>query len=99
MSRIYKNKVDENHAQVRDELREVLHDGTIHDMSGAGNGFPDLCVGWRGLNFLIEVKRKQGGSRLTSRQATFHQNWQGQVAVCRTASEALAIMLREVYKK
>ncbi len=92
-------KVDENHAEVRDELRAVLHDGVVHDMSKAGNGFPDLCIGWRGLNFLIEIKRKEGGSRLTNRQVAFHQNWQGQVAVCRSAAEALAIMLREVYKR
>ena len=98
MSRIYANKTDANHAAIRDELRVVLHDGVIHDCRSGHNGFPDLCIGWKGFNFLYEIKKK-GGSRLTNSQVSFHQNWQGQAAVCRSATEVLADMLREVHSR
>ena len=90
------NKVDANHAQVRDELREILYDATVHDMSAAKNGFPDLCVGWRRMNWLFEVKPKARRTRLTNAQVKFHKNWQGQVHTVSSAAEAIAIMLREV---
>jgi len=98
VSRIYANKTDENHAEIRDAVRAAMPDASVQDMSGSGGGFPDLCIGWRGFNFLVEIKRKKGG-RLTNAQVGFHQNWQGQVAVCSTPAEVVASMLRAVHPR
>jgi len=88
----YARKVDANHAEVRDGIRDALPGCTIFDAAGAGDGFPDLVVGWRGMNFLLEVKPK--GKKLRGvKQCEFHKNWQGQTAVVHSAAEGLAAML------
>jgi len=56
----------------------------------------DLIVGYRGRNYLIEIKAplgpKGGASRasLTPKQRVFFRDWQGQAEIARTATEALA---------
>ena len=90
-------RTDENHAEVVEELRSVLHDGTVFDASGAGRGFPDLVVGWRGKNYLFELKdpaKPPSGRKLTAAQVGMHENWQGQVAVAHSAAEIIAGILR-----
>lgn len=55
----------------------------------------DLLVGFRGKNYLIEVKLPLGvnggenGSTLTEDQKRFTKVWQGQYCVVRTTDEAL----------
>lgn len=64
------------------------------------DGAPDLVVGYRKSTFLIEVKRPAGtrggtsahGQHLNTRQATWHRDWRGQLAVVRTAAEALVFI-------
>ena len=82
-------RVDANHAEVRDGIRESLVGCTVFDAKGAGDGFPDLVVGWRGRNFLFEVKPK-GGKLRGEKQCDFHKNWQGQKAVVYSTADALA---------
>lgn len=50
----------------------------------------DLLVGFRGANYLIEVKMPKG--KLTPDQIKFQQTWTGQYAVVRTADEALRVI-------
>ena len=47
----------------------------------------DLCVGFMGKNYLLEVKGQHG--RLTKLQEEFIATWPGQVAVVRSPIEAL----------
>lgn len=94
----YAKRTDENHKAVVDELRAALPEATVFDASGAGRGFPDLVVGWRGRNYLFEIKN--GGQvpsrrRLTAAQVGMHGNWQGQVAIVHSAAEILAAMARD----
>ncbi len=55
----------------------------------------DLLVGFRGVNYLLEVKLPLGprggksGSSLTSDQVTFFRTWRGQRCVVRSWNEAL----------
>lgn len=95
----YAKKVDENHSDVVAELRKYLKEATVFDASGAGKGFPDLVVGWRGRNYLIEVKDPEkvpSRRKLTPAQEEFHLAWQGQVSVCHSAAEICATILRDV---
>jgi hypothetical protein len=49
---------------------------------------PDLLVGYKGLNWLLEVKTARG--RLTkAQQAWWAKPWAGQRAIVRTPDEAL----------
>ena len=79
----YAAKRDKNEQQIVDALRQV--GATVTTISGMGIG--DLLVGFRGNNFLLEVKAKRGS--LTTAQREFRERWQGQYAVCRTDIQAL----------
>jgi len=59
------------------------------------SGVPDLLVGARGRNFLLEVKRARtgprggGGGRLSDDQRAWIAGWRGSVAVVTSVAEAL----------
>jgi hypothetical protein len=74
-----KGKVDRNQKEIVDLLR--LIGASVAITSGVGSGFPDLVVGWRSRNILIEVKMKKG--TFTPDQEAFSQRWRGQYCVVR----------------
>ena len=47
----------------------------------------DLIVGWRGVNYLAEVKT--GKAKLRDGQAKFVETWRGQVVVLRNPTDAM----------
>ena len=53
----------------------------------------DLLVGYRGKNWLIEVKTKKG--RLTKDQKDFLPKWRGQLAVVSTPEQAISVVSGE----
>jgi hypothetical protein len=52
----------------------------------------DLLIGYRGCNFLADVKNPDGADRVTGKQTEFIATWVGQVAIVRTEAEALAVI-------
>ena len=48
---------------------------------------PDLLVGFRGRNYLLEVKMPKG--KLSEGQQIFIDDWQGYVAIVRSIDDAL----------
>lgn len=67
---------------------------TVQDLCRYGK-VPDLLVGYRKANYLIECKPEEGDSRqlnLNANQVEWHAVWQGQVAIAHTPAEALAII-------
>lgn len=79
-------RVDDNQGAIVAALRRCGAD--VRDLSRVGDGLPDLLVGWRGQNFLLEIKTPRG--ELNTRQRNFQAGWRGQTATVRTISEALA---------
>ncbi|MCL1888902.1 MAG: hypothetical protein FWF99_00155 [Desulfovibrionaceae bacterium] len=83
-------KTDANQAEIIQALRRV--GAEVLDLSRVGQGCPDLLVGFRGRNYLLEVKRpKAKGQRagtLTPDQERFFSEWRGQVAIVRTVDDA-----------
>ena len=62
-------------------------------LAGVGFGVPDLLVGWRGVNILMEIKNLEGrGDRLTQDEANFMGAWQGQAAIVHCLCEAMQIL-------
>jgi hypothetical protein len=47
----------------------------------------DLVIGWRGVNYLAEVKT--GKAKLRDGQAKFVDEWRGQVVVLRNPADAV----------
>lgn len=86
-------RVDDNHAEIVAAYRRV--GASVLDMSGLGDGAPDLAVGWRKLNYFVEIKnRHQPASkrRLSDDQVLFHAGWRGQLVVVETVEQALAVI-------
>lgn len=83
-------RVDANQGEIVDALRAV--GASVQDLHELGRGVPDLLVGWRGVNVLMEVKA-QGGA-LNDRETRWHSEWRGQVAVVRSVEEALVELER-----
>lgn len=81
-------KVDSNQAEIVDALREC--GACVQHLHIVGAGCPDLLVGYRGVNYLLEIK--SGDGRLTPREAGWHLTWRGQVAVVRNPIEALRVI-------
>lgn len=78
---------DSNHAEIRDRLREAYI--SVFDAGDIGQGYPDLVCGFRGQNYLLEVKTIDG--KLTPAQVDFINSWRGTVYVVRTVEEALRV--------
>ena len=75
---------DANQSVIVDALRDHFYSVTI--LARVGSGVPDLLVGARGKNILLEVKN---GSKLTPEQIEWHATWRGQVAVVDSVEMAL----------
>lgn len=82
--RQYAAKRDLNEQDIIKTLRGV--GATVQPLSD--KGVPDLLVGFRGVNYLLEVKMPTGG-KLTSHQVDWHANWNGAAVVVTCPEEAL----------
>lgn len=79
MSRHYRPvQIDLNQSEIVGALKDV--GASIIDTSGVGNGFPDLIVGFRGANYLLEVKNRKtnyGRKGLNKNQIAWAESWHG----------------------
>lgn len=80
MARYSYHQLDANHRDIRAGLEAV---GATVDAKGP----LDLLVGFRGANYLLEVKTAKG--KLRASQERFLDRWKGQAVVVRTMDEAL----------
>lgn len=87
-------KLDANHSKIVAALRQV--GATVLDLSAVGGGCPDLLVGYRGHDLLMEVKdgeKKPSQRRLRPNQVEFCERWRGKEPVkVETVDEALRII-------
>jgi hypothetical protein len=90
-------RTDKNQANIVATLREI--GCSVQSLHKAGEGVPDLLVGFQGQNWLMEVKREivrgkvmPSASKLNDKQVEWHDTWRGQVDVVRTADEALRLI-------
>ena len=68
---------------------------TVQPLHAVGKGCPDLVCGYRGVNYMLEVKdgeRAPSERKLTPDQVEFHTTWRGQIAVANSVKEALQII-------
>lgn len=79
-------KVDANQAEIVRGLREV--GASVQSLAPMGDGVPDIVCGYKGGNWLFEIKTAKG--KLTADELEWHQAWCGQVCVIRSLDDALA---------
>lgn len=72
MSR-YARRKDNNQNEIVEAIR--WNGYTVLDLSGAGNGIPDLLISNKSHMWLVEIKSKYG--KLTPVQQKFHCDWEG----------------------
>jgi hypothetical protein len=86
-------RTDANQQSLVDVIRAM--GGTVQVLAAVGEGCPDLLVGWRNKNLLMEVK---DGSRpaservLTPDQKRWHSDWKGRVYIVSTLDDLLLIL-------
>lgn len=93
--RYWSRKVDANQAEIVAVLR--AEGWSVQPIHRLGQGVPDLLVGAKGRNILLEVK--DGDGALTDDELSWHANWQGQVDVVRSAGEAVAMVRTVLWRK
>ena len=81
-----RQRSDSNQAEIVRELRAV---GCTVVVVSAKECW-DLQVGWRGKNYMFEVK--QPGKKLRISQKEFHAEWRGQIDRIECAEDAIKIM-------
>jgi hypothetical protein len=94
-------KVDANQGEIVLALQTV--GCSVLPLVQLGGGVPDLLVGHRGRNYLLEVKRPgvRGKKRglyhqvVADRQQRWHDAWQGQADFVETVEQALAVVMEE----
>lgn len=91
-------KPDANQAAIIEALRGIP-DCSVLVLSAVGRGCPDLLVGYRGANLLVEVKNpaheKVGGAAMEetrARQQKFRDSWKGAVIRATGLKEIITAM-------
>lgn len=89
-------KVDANQSEIVDALRKI--GASVTPIHTVGKGCPDLIAGFRGKNFLLEVKdgsKPPSARKLTDDEAIWFGNWKGEAHIVETAEQAIAILMGE----
>jgi hypothetical protein len=86
--------VDSNQAEIVEVLRYV--GATVAHLHTVGGGVPDLVVGYKGRNYLLEVKPGDAKDKrrraLNDNERTWHSQWGGQAAVVLDPLHALGVI-------
>lgn len=86
-------RVDSNQTLIVRACRKA--GASVQVLSDVGKGCPDLLVGFRRANHLLEVKdpnQPLSKRRLTPQEAIWHKLWEGQVEVVYTEFDALRVI-------
>lgn len=81
-------RADRNQPVIAAAARAV--GATFQHLHTIGNGCPDAIVGYRGVNYLIEIKdhaKPRSQRKLTEDEIAWHSAWQGQVATIETTDD------------
>ena len=87
------SRTDANHTEIVTALRQL--GCSVLSLAPLGNGAPDICVGWKRANVLMELKvagKSPSAKRLTPDEQIFAKNWRGQVATVECLNDALVVL-------
>lgn len=89
------HRTDGNHAEVVEALRGI--GASVLDIHDIGHGAPDLLVGYRAMNLLLEVKdgkKPPSHRKLTSDEQAFFDAWRGPIYIVYSANDAIDVVNR-----
>ena len=87
-------RTDANQKEIVGFLR-AIPGVTVISLASMGKGIPDILVGYRGSNYLFELKdpdKPPSARALTPDQREFHAAWTGHVEVAETFGQILESM-------
>jgi len=88
-------RTDSNHAEIIKALRKIPN-LSVFSTHEVGKGFPDIVIGYKGINYLIEIKdgkKSPSQRKLTDVELDFHLSWNGQIDTIKNLDELLQIIL------
>jgi hypothetical protein len=86
----YDARVDESQPGIIDAARKL--GASVALLYRAGHNIPDILLGYRGVDQLVEIKSVKG--ELSDGQQEFIDTWQGRpVKVARTVHDIISIVL------
>lgn len=86
-------RTDANQTAIVSAFRKL--GATVAITSALGRGFPDLVVGYRRRNFLVEIKdgtKPPSAQKLTPDEAAWHEKWRGQITIIRSVDDVLTLL-------
>lgn len=84
----YSCKTDANQSDIVKALKAYGCSVTPTHM--VGRGYPDLSIGYKGKNLLLEIKMK--GKKLNTKEQAWFTDWKGQAAIAYSPEEAIKII-------
>lgn len=88
-------RVDENQKEIVSTFRKLGFSVLI--LSDLGKGRPDLCVGFDGRCYLIEIKNGKNppsGQKLTKAEQLFFDSWKGHAEVINSVEGVIRFVNR-----
>lgn len=82
--------VDANQPEIVAALRAV--GATVQHLHEVGQGCPDILVGFKGSNYVLEIKNSLRDWKLTPAEEVWLAQWRGQAHIVETAENALRII-------
>ena len=86
-------KVDRNQAEIVKALRSA--GCTVQSLAAIGKGCPDILVGYRGRNYLFEIKdptQPLSKQALKPDQIVWRSNWNGVLGTITSFEQAFSII-------
>ena len=86
-------KIDDNQPEIVAGLRKI--GCTVQSLAAVGEGCPDCLVGYRGHNFLMEIKdgsKPPSRQGLTPDQTKWHSDWRGDIRTVKNLDEAIMLV-------
>lgn len=86
-------RVDDNQNTIVKHLRRLGI--SVQHLHTIGQGCPDLLLGFRGKNYLVELKdekKVKSKKKLTDDEEKFFNEWKGQVNKCETLEEIIKVI-------
>lgn len=81
-------RTDSNQPEIVHALEVV--GATVLHLHMVGHGCPDLAVGFRGRNYMLEIKTPNGET--TPAERTWLRCWRGQAYIVRSVDDALRVI-------
>lgn len=86
-------KIDSNQPEIVEAARKL--GATVALLHQLGGGVPDILIGYRGINYLCELKNGSlSPSRrvLTPDEDKFHTSWKGQICVIESIDDLIKLL-------